>query len=98
MKGGHYVFFKTKDKETSFLTNKNFQTQLGRQIIFEVEKETNNNMKEVYNKEIKKNRFANIWKWQEFSFEENMINTMSDMRLHLQNLQKNDQKYEFKTF
>ena len=98
LKGGHYVFFKTNNSESSFLTNKNFQTQLGRQIVFEIEKETNEEMREIFNKEIKKNRFANIWKWQEFSFEQNMINTMNDMRIHLADLKKKEPKYEFETF
>jgi len=43
-KGGHYVYFKTKDNRSSFLTNKNFQTQLGRQILFEIELENNKEM------------------------------------------------------
>ena len=55
-------------------------------------------MEEIFNRETKKNRFANIWKWQEFSFEQNMINTMKDMKIHLADLQKNEPKYDFETF
>ena len=43
--GGHYVYFKTNSSTSSFFTNKNFQTQLGRQIVFEVEMQTNNTIK-----------------------------------------------------
>ena len=67
-------------------------------VYNEIEEETNEEMREIFNKEIKKNRFANIWKWQEFSFEQNMINTMNDMRIHLADLQKKEPKYEFETF
>ena len=38
LKGGHYVLFKTSSSTTSFLTNKNFNTQLGREIVYEIEK------------------------------------------------------------
>ena len=98
LKGGHYVLFRSKNLESSFLTNKNFQTQLGRQIVFEIEKENNTDLKEFYEKELKKNSFVNVWKWQEFSFQENMIKTMVDLRPNLLDLQKNNAKYNFKTF
>ena len=54
-KGGHYVYFKTNSSSTSFLTNKNFQTQLGRQIVFEIEKETNSDIKKMNKEILKKN-------------------------------------------
>ena len=53
-KGGHYVYFKTKDNRSSFLTNKDFQTQLGRQILFEIELANNKEMNDFYKTEIKK--------------------------------------------
>jgi hypothetical protein len=97
-KGGHYVYFKTNDSKSSFLTKRDFQTQLGRQIVFEIEKETNEEMNIFYKNEMNNNNFANIWKWQEFSFKKNMINTMIDLRPHLLDIKKNDSKFEFKTF
>ena len=45
---------------------------------------------------LKKNIYANIWKWQEFSFKENMLKTMNDLILALLNI-KND-KFKFFTF
>ncbi len=64
LKGGHYVYFKTNSLNSSFLTDKNFQTQLGRQIIYELELKTNSKLKEMNDKIIKENIYANIWKWQ----------------------------------
>ena len=93
---GQYVYFKTNSPSTSFLTNKNFQTQLGRQIVFEIEKETNSDIKKINKEILKKNIYANIWKWQEFSFKENMLKTMNDLILELLNI-KND-KFKFFTF
>ena len=43
-----------------------------------------------------KNSYANIWKWQEFSFKENMLATMNDLIPALSDI-KND-KFNFLTF
>ena len=97
-KGGHYVYFKTKDSSTSFLTNKNFQTQLGRQIAFELEMETNQKIKDLYNKITSENKYANIWKWQEFPFNENILKTINDLFPVLLEIQKIKNNYNFKSF
>ena len=93
---GQYVYFKTSSPSTSFLTDKNFQTQLGRQIVFEIEKETNNDIKNMSNEILKKNKYANIWKWQEFQFKENMFRTMNDLIPKLLDIKSN--KFNFSTF
>ena len=93
---GQYVYFKTSSPSTSFLTDKNFQTQLGRQIVFEIEKETSSDIKNMSKEILKKNIYANIWKWQEFPFKENMLKTMNDLIIALLNI-KND-KFKFFTF
>ena len=82
------------------MPNKNFQTQLGRQIVFETEIETNNTMKEMSDKILKKNNYASIWKWQEFSFKENMLKTMGDLIPTLLKIEKNNKnnKFNFQTF
>ncbi len=92
-KGGHYVYFETNNLNTSFLTKENFQTQMGRQIIFEVEIKKNKLLKEYYDKIIKKNIYASMWRWQEFSFEENILKIMEDI---IPSLQKVDTENEFK--
>lgn len=99
-KGGHYVYFQTNSISSSFLTNKNFQTQLGRQIVFETEIEANNTIKEMSDKILKKNNYASIWKWQEFSFKENMLKTMEDLIPALLKIEKDNKnnKFNFQTF
>ena len=99
-KGGHYVYFQTNSISSSFLTNKNFQTQLGRQIVFETEIEAKNTMKEMSDKILKKNNYASIWKWQEFSFKENMLKTMEDLIPALLKIEKDNKnnKFNFQTF
>ncbi len=97
MKGGHYVYFETETLNTSFLTKENFQTQMGRQIVFEVEIKKNKTLKEFYNKIIKKNDYASIWRWQEFSFKENILKTMEDLIPGLQKINTNNE-FKFQTF
>jgi len=99
-KGGHYVYFQTNSINSSFFTNKNFQTQLGRQIVFETETKVNNTIKEMSDKILKKNNYASIWKWQEFSFKENMLKTMGDLIPTLLKIEKNNKnnKFNFQTF
>jgi len=97
MKGGHYVYFQTKTFNTSFLTKENFQTQMGRQIVFEVEVKKNKALKEFHNKVMEKNDYANIWRWQEFSFKENILKTMEDLIPSLQKIDTNN-TFKFQTF
>ena len=40
---------------------------------------------------LKKNNYANVWKWQEFAFKENMLKTMNDLIPALLEV-KNDSK------
>ena len=98
LKGGQYVYFKTNSNLTSFLTNKNFQTQLGRQITFEIEKEINPKMKSMVAEILNKNNYANVWKWQEFPFKDNMLKTMSDLTTPLINISGDKNSYNFIAF
>ena len=95
LKGGHYVFFKTHSPSSSFLTDKNFQTQLGREIVFEIEKVSNPIITELNKKILEKNTYANIWKWQEVSFKENILQTMHDLILPLEKISKKEKKFSF---
>ena len=95
--GGHYVYFNTGKAHSSFLTNKNFQTQLGREIIFEIETKLNKYLRKK-NKILKKNNpYANLWKWQEYLFEKNILNTLSKTRQYFRSKKiENSIKYNFR--
>ena len=49
---------------------------------------------------LKKNNYANIWKWQEFSFKENMLNTMHDLIPALLEVKRENEsnKFNFQIF
>ena len=55
-------------------------------------------MSKFHINEMKKNRYANIWKWQEFPFKENMLNTMGDLIPELTKIEENENKFDFQTF
>ena len=45
--GGHYVFFRSDYFNSSFLTIHNFQTQFGRQVVFENERKLDSSFFEM---------------------------------------------------
>ena len=95
--GGHYVFFRSISKLSSFLTLKNFQTQLGRQIAYEIEISSNKKFKKKAELILKQNPYANIWKWQEFAFNENILITIRDFAKYFsKNKKKIKAMYNFK--
>ena len=94
-KGGHYVYFKNSTN-ASFLSDNNFQTQLGREIIFEIEKVATPSVRLMSDEILKKNEYANIWKWQEFAFKENIYKTMKDIAPELEKV--TDNNFNFVSF
>jgi len=76
-KGGHYVYFKSDFNDASFLTTHNFNTQFGRQVVYNNEKKLN----EKFFKEVstlqKDNTYLEVWKWQNFKFNENILDTIN---------------------
>ena len=96
-KGGHYVFFDSGNDETSFLTTHNFQTQFGREVVFELEKL----LDKKFNSEVKKmeklNPYIEVWRWQNYMFEKKIVKTISDARKIFKTLNK-EYLEEFKKY
>ena len=46
--GGHYVYFKSDYNNASFLTTNNFETQFGREVVFENELISNSQFKKIF--------------------------------------------------
>ncbi len=71
-KGSHYVYFKSDYYNSSFLTTHNFQTQFGRQVVFNNELYLEESFKEI----VTNLNISEVWKWQNSMFEENILHTM----------------------
>ena len=99
-KGGHYVFFNSGENDSSFLTTHNFQTQFGREVVFEIEKLLNKKFNSEVKKLEKSYPYIEVWRWQNYMFEEKIIKTIEDARKIFSVLEKEYsdeyQKYQFK--
>lgn len=96
-KGGHYVFFDSGEEDSSFITTHNFQTQFGREVVFEIEKKFNSNfIKEIKQIE-RKSPNTEIWRWQNCMFEEKILSTIHHAQAEFKNFEKNFEK-EFNEF
>jgi hypothetical protein len=96
-KGGHYVFFDSGEKNSSFITTNNFQTQFGREVVFEIEKKLNLNFKKEIKEIENKNPTIEIWKWQNLMFEEKILSTIHDAQKEFESFKEIFQK-EFEEF
>ena len=99
-KGGHYVFFDSGDVGSSFLTTHNFQTQFGREVVFEIEKLLDKKFNSEVKKLEKSNPFIEVWRWQNYMFEKKIIKTIDNARKVFKVLQdeyhQEFEKYKFK--
>lgn len=99
-KGGHYVYFKSDFVQASFLTTNNFKTQFGREVVFQNELILNTEFKNKVEKFNNENKNLNIWQWQHYTFEEEILKSMKTAKVGMTNLkdkyQKNCKEFEFK--
>ena len=99
-KGGHYVYFKSEYEMSSFLTTNNFETQFGREVVYQNELILNNKFKREVEELGSKNENLNIWQWQHYTFEKNILQSMEIAKTGLENLTekylKDYSEYELK--
>ena len=96
-KGGHYVYFKSDFDTSSFLTTKNFNTQFGREVVYNIELILNNNFKKKVKQLNDKNKNLNLWQWQHYTFEKDILNSMQIAKIGLIKLE-NKYQNEFDEF
>ena len=96
-KGGHYVYFKSDFENSSFLTTKNFQTQFGREVVFQNELLLNKIFKKEVDDFKNKNQHLEIWRWQHYKFEKDILESMKISQKGLNKL-KNDHQKEYTNF
>ena len=75
-KGGHYVYFKSDFDASSFLTTNNFETQFGREVVYQNELILNNEFKKKVTEFKKNNQNLNVWQWQHYTFEKDILDSM----------------------
>jgi diadenosine tetraphosphate (Ap4A) HIT family hydrolase len=96
-KGGHYVYFKSDFDVASFLTSSNFETQFGREVVYQNELILNNKFKKKI-KELKNiNQNLNVWQWQHYTFENEILESMEIAKTGLTKL-KNKYENEYNEF
>ena len=99
-KGGHYVYFKSDFEKSSFLTTKNFETQFGREVVYQNELILNSEFKSKVEKLENENKNLNVWRWQHHIIEEDILNSMKSSKIGLTKLkekyQKNYKEFELK--
>ena len=79
-KGGHYVYFDSGEIDSSFLTTYDFQTQFGRQVVFEIQKRLDKKFNSKIKKLEKQNPHMEVWKWQNYKFDKEIVKTINDAR------------------
>ena len=87
-KGGHYVYFKSDFDASSFLTTNNFETQLGREVVYQNELILNNEFKKKATEFKKNNQNLNVWQWQHYTFEKDILDSMKIAKAGLIKLKK----------
>jgi len=87
-KGGHYVYFKSDFDESSFLTTKNFETQFGRETVYQNELIVNNQFKNKVKRLMNKSPNLNVWQWQHYTFEKEVLDSMKMAKTGIIKLKK----------
>ena len=87
-KGGHYVYFKSDFDASSFLTTKNFETQFGRETVYQNELIVNNQFKDKVKRLMNKSPNLNIWQWQHHTFEKEILDSMKMAKIGIIKLEK----------
>jgi len=87
-KGGHYVYFKSDFDDSSFLTTKNFETQFGRETVYQNELIVNNQFKNKVKRLMNKNPNLNVWQWQHYTFEKEVLDSMKMAKTGIIKLKK----------
>jgi len=91
-KGGHYVYFKSDFEGSSFLTTNNFETQFGREVVYQNELILNNQFKREVEDLENKNQNLSVWRWQHYTFEKDILHSMKIAKTGLEKLKETYQK------
>ncbi len=96
-KGGHYVYFKSDYESSSFLTTHNFQTQFGREVVYQNELILNKDFKSLVEDLESDNKNLQVWRWQHYMFEKEILESMTIAKSGLEKI-KNLYQEKFKEY
>lgn len=92
-----YVYFKSPFADTSFLTHVNLGSQVGREIVFEVERHHDKPLRQTLQELLSGSScYGQLpWRWQDFDFSENILETMHHLVEPLARLQNSGRGDQF---
>ena len=92
-----YIYFKILSNSFGFCTKHHLGTQFGREIIYEIFFQHNNQYKNNFNELNRSNPTKLVWRWQDYMFEKNILITMKDLSDYLKN-NNISKKFKLKIF
>lgn len=96
IKKEQYIYFNFNNKQV-FTTNHYLGTQFGRELIYEIYLNKNEEKRNYFNSLSRSNLNKFIWRWQDYSFEDNILSTIKEMRDYLKtNIDPKENNFGFK--
>ena len=95
-----YINFKVPAKNFLFCTTHYLGTQFGREVVSEISLNFDKKLKEYFSSLNRSNPTKLIWRWQDYNFEKNILQTMIDLSNYLKSIksEKNYIKFEMVNF
>ena len=96
IKKEQYIYFNFNDKQ-NFTTNHYLGTQFGRELVYEIYLNKDEEKKKYFNSLTRSNLNKFIWRWQDYSFEDNILTTIKEMSSYLKdNVNSKENNFGFK--
>lgn len=85
-----YINFILYNKKINFCTNNYLGTQFGREVVYQLYMTSEAPLKEEFNQLSRSDPSRLIWRWQDYMFEKNIIQTMNDFFINSKIFFNND--------
>lgn len=95
-----YINFSIPSKDFLFCTKHYLGTQFGRELVSEVIYKFDENIRKLFSSLNRSNPTKLIWRWQDYNFENNILQTIKDLSLFVEKNKKDEhfKKYQVKNF
>ena len=91
-----YINFKVPAKNFLFCTTHYLGTQFGREVVSEISLNFDKKLKEYFSSLNRSNPTKLIWRWQDYNFEKNILQTMRDLSNYLKSIKSEKNYIKFK--